>query len=531
MKRFKTQRTITIVIMSLCACILARVDYRNALYGDEQRPDNAPQQTVETSPNDFLFEIDPNASNEDVVNAAQKIMMNFLIFSISHAQAVETPVELDSNKRLEIQRRIQEQEKKDLERSDPLFEKFDSLVVPRLLKIVEEDDSSDNNVLSNNALTFCLQTWRYLNKDDEIEKVRERALERYENAKESGDDAKTSNALKRLVIVDKYYLFPGRSPLLGLAKSPSPLAPNRDALVEIGNKLIEEVKRDPFLVEQCGQCYAVMLFTDEDLAMEYREKFRDAISLEEATEALRASKAALTSQEITADDISRNEIIIYRSDTLSESLLQIPKNETVVFYRNRQLQVYNSLYTADSAPVRKAAREEYKRNAVVAIAKLAVRIAYLESTGERSRSIGDTNAFSRLIATPETIAVLNDAVEEEAAKPLDQANARFLSLTRSELLSLELKAAASSGDKDAAFKTLERFANYAESDLGAARKLSSTVAGLLHANVDFAPELLDRLIDKAKTSNGKLNSIYLSLVRMKTTDNGTAPRLQTPFRF
>ena len=104
-------------------------------------------------------------------------------------------------------------------------------------------------------------------------------------------------------------------------------------------------------------------------------------------------------------------------------------------------------------------------------------------------------------------------------------------MTRSELLSLKLKDAASSGDKDAAFKTCERFANYAEFDLGAARKLSSTVAGLLHANVDFAPELRDRLIDKAKTSNGKLNSIYLSLVRMKAAENGTAPRLQTPFSF
>ena len=519
MKRFKTQRTITIVIMSLCAFILTRVDYRNALYGDERRPDAAPRQTVETSPDDFLFEIDPNASNEEVVNAAQRLMENFIIFSFSRAQTVEIPVELDSIKRLEIQRRIQEQEKKDLERSDPLFEKFDSLVVPRLLKIVEEDDSSDNNVLSNNALTFCLQTWRYLNKDDEIQKVHERALERYENAKESDDEVKKTNALMRLVIVDKYYFFPGRSPFLGLAKTPSPLAPNRDALVEIGNKLIEEVKRDPLLVEQCGQCYAAMLFTDEDLAMEYRKKFRDAISLEEATEALRAIKDSFTSQEITLDDISSDEIIIYRADKLSEALLQIPQNETEAFYRNQQLQIYNSLYAADSAPVRKAAREDYKRKAIVAIAKLAVRIAYLESTGSRSRSIGDTNAFSRLIATPETIAALNEAVEEEAAKPLDQANVLFLSLTRSELLSLKLKAAANSGDKDAAFQTLERFANYAESDLGAARKLASTVASLLHANVEFAPELRDRLIKKAETSSGKLNSIYLSLVQTKTSEN------------
>ena len=540
MKRYKAKRTLSVLILSCCALIAARafqtaVVFANPVIPRSARVDSQRNQTAERSTitleallADPLFKLDPNASNEDVVNAATELVRKYnqcLNDYTTRLYELYDNGNSDLKKHTEKERRSREIAKTI---GDDFYSKFDAELTPRLMKLVEDDDFAlADGALPATAVNVTVQALRYLGKDDEIAKIHEREVERYQNVKKSGDDVAIQKASRRLLAVDNYYLssFPIVSDGI-FGAQPTPQEKTRAAFVELGDKLAEEVKRDPFLVGKCDMCFVAMISVDEDLAFAYRDKFRNAISQEEALEAYKA---------IHGHEVYLNNVAIYRDDNLDESLFDFPEKESKEFYVKRQSEISRAIALAESAPVRKSVKDAYKSKASVALVKIALRLAdptvgaqepvanasdYNGNVARPPRtrtrtSTTDFAALEKIDLTAESAPVLKQAIEDETAKGFNNANVVFLDVARAVLLKYELEVAVRDQNADAAKDVCEQLVRRADFSHESANMLLQTLTKFTGEKNALAEPLVNLALAKAEVSNGNLASYMNQFMQIK----------------
>ena len=513
MKRLTKRRIFFLLILALCAPILPRVAQSSPVFGDEPTPPLVPQkieapQSIDEVLNDPLFNVDENASNKDVANAANELYRKFGFF-IGSSQS-KTFRNAGNINPTESKKRIEESQREMKKAADAFYAKYDAVFTARLLKIfADESFVNTNGNLANQALYGCLQTLRFQKNREGIAKIHECALESYQKTKDSDDQPAKEGALRRLVAADQFYLNPqaefiNEFEILSQAKpSPEEL---RAQYVKLGDKLAEEIKRDPFLIANCCQVYRVMLKSvDETLALQYRAKFREAIGKDAALEAF---------SKVHGHDVRLEDVAIWRDESFDESIFDVPENaEQSVYYRLQQ-DVKARINAADNAPIPQAAIDAYKNKGSAALAKIAIRLGELSLT-DPNQSAGDYSALRELTLTKESALILKQTIDEETAKPFDEANARFLTVARAAILNFELEEAVKSKDKAAVLKVAERFVDRADFNSEAARKLVETIRSLAISKNEFASELLDLALAKAEKSNGDLSTYLRRLIEIK----------------
>lgn len=457
---------------------------------------------------DPLFELEDDASNVKVVSDANELTRKFYQLD-SRSGWVELSNQAGRDQELrskifEKHRQVQQ------EVDEKFYEKFNAEYTPRLLKIVADDDFlKENKELATNALYLCARALVRAGNGEEIAKIHEREVERRQKALELKDESALKTSVTRLCCVDDSYLSLSSTSYVdwreGSTNDASSDDPNAQ-FVYLANRLAEECKRDPYLVVNCCDVYARLLKSvDEDLAMEFREKIRATIDAETAVDAY---------SKVHGHEVRLEDVAIWRPDMIDDSCLFLPEDGTANKYRALLSDFKMRLIWAENSPVRKAAIDDFKSKASVAMTKAALRVGEL-STNEAGKHTYDYSGLDEIEFSRESALVLKQAIEEESAKPFDEANARLLVAARVAVLNFELEDAVKSGDKAAALKALERFADYADSGSEAAWKLARTVSKLAREKNEIGVELLDVLLDKARASNGDLRSQTPNLLRAK----------------
>ena len=531
MKRFNKFQTTAVVILSLCALQSARAQQPNARLGNEQEANKPrvfiPIQQIPTSPApprsiddvlaDPIFSLDENVSKRKLCEATAELFQKYARFVNESLPTKlyneKNPVFMSQEERLE---KLKELKK---ETDDAFYKKVDAVIMPRLVEALKDDDYVLTHVVQGRgAFDACLQTLKYFEKDDEIAAFHEIELARSSKLQESNDNSAKRLSRSRLMTVDKYYLTPALSveaPYVDLARQAALLDQKelRESLVKLGDKLIEEVKRDPYLVANCCQVYRITLkFVDEDLALQYREKFRESIDKDAALNAYKQ----INSGEVKLDDVA-----IWRDDSFDESILEIPGNMTFNESMNLLKDLKERARIAEQAVVPRAVIDDFQNKASIAIARLVVLNMKTSEIAQQS-NYRDYDLILELALTRDGAKVLRQAIDEESAKPFDEANGQFLSVARVILLNSELKEAVKSHDRTAVLNVFERFAARADFSVAAERALMKTLQNLVVQKNEFASELVDIALDKSSVSNGRLALQTPPLVNLKAAIKGTA---------
>ena len=513
MKRLTKRRIFSLLILALCAPILPHVAQSSPVFGDEPTPPLVPQkieapQSIDEVLNDPLFKVDENASDKDVATAACELYRKFDLFvGSSQTKAYQNA---ENKNPTERKKQIEESLREIKKATAAFYAKYDAVFTGRLLKtLADESFVNANGNLANQALYGCLQTLRFQKNREGIAKIHECALESYQKTKDSDDQPAKEGALRRLVAADQFYLNPqaefiNEFEILSQAKpSPEEL---RARYVELGDKLAEEIKRDPFLITNCCALYHITLKSvDETLALQYRAKFREAIGKDAATEAL---------SEVYGRKVQLNDVAIWRDDSFDESIFDVPENAKQSDYYRLQQEIKTRMNAARNAPVPQAAIDDYKSKGSAALAKIALRLGELSLTDPNPNS-GSYAELRGLTLTKESALILKQTIEKETAKPYDEANAQFLAVARAAILNFELEEATKSKDKDAVLQAAERLLDRAEFNIEVVWKLVKTIRTLVIEKNEFAPELLDLALAKAEKSNGELATCVRSLLEIK----------------
>lgn len=460
--------------------------------------------------NDPLFNISSEASTEEFVSTASNLISRHIGFDNDCDRVFfSVPIAPEATLQQRV-KRIDEIATYTNDVSKEFFTKFGGVFKEKLQEIADDENLlKDNETLVNSALNSYVCLLGRLGDKDALAKIHEREVERYQKAIASKDESATKTSANRLLIVDKRHLSLDSLPYINwyalqyTRRLPEEM---RAPIVETAEKLAQELKSDPYLVGNCNEVYRIMLkFVDEDLALQYRAKFRQAIDKDAAREAF---------SRVHGHEIFPNNVLIWREDTLDESIFLTKDFEDANSCRSLQREIKQSLLFIDNAPVPLAVIDDYKNKASVVLTKIALKLEELSKSDKSLRSDA-YQALDTLSLTSDSALVLKEAIDGEASKPFDQANEQFLSVARSALMKFELEDAARSENKAVAFKACERFAKYAESNLYAANKVAETVSKLARKKNEIGLELLDFLLDKAKDSKGELGKTTFLLLRAK----------------
>lgn len=521
MKRRKIASFLTLVLLAFCAGGVTRV-LTAPSQTDAPKPlivatlpspiEFAPPNNLDELLNDPLFKLDPNASKEDVAIAARNLYIKYDRYLDDVAAKLWDKIDpLSPGSREQVEEEI----KSTMKAAALAFAvKFDAEIMPQLLRSVDDDSFAlRDDKLPNESLRACLQVLRIVKKNDEIEKIHERELARYRNAQKADDDEVKEKAFNRLLLVDSYYLALQTQPFVDVfdlevsKKDPNAL---REPFVAWGNRLANEVKRDQILVLNCDACYANMIkYVDENLALDFREKFRDAISRETAFDVYRRA----LNRKVNDVDVA-----IYREDSFDESLFKIPKNESSDFYRRRRDKIRSAQIETNAAPVPKSVKDDYNSKATDALAEIAIMISL------HNRSVSNESGYVELEKakfTPKTILLLKNEIEKSTTLKNDprsrfSVNVPFVSIARAVVLRYELDAAVNSGDRDAALDACENFAESAEFNPDSARLLAQQLEIYAQSKTDLARDIINVTLAKAEVSTGHLGNYLRQIMKAQS---------------
>ena len=490
MKRRKIASFLTLVLLAFCAGGVTRV-----LTAPSQTDASIPPKTATLPPpiefatpnnleellNDPLFKLAPNGSKEDVAIAARNLYIKYDRYLDDVAAKLWDKIDpLSPGSREQVEEEI----KSTMKAAALAFAvKFDDKIMPQLLRSVDDDSFAlRDDKLPNESLRACLQVLRIVKKNDEIEKIHERELARYRN-------------------VDVFDLEVSK-------KDPNAL---REPFVAWGNRLANEVKRDPILVLNCDVCYANMIkYVDENLALDFREKFRDAISRETAFDVYRRA----LNRKVNDVDVA-----IYREDSFDESLFKIPKNESSDFYRRRRDKIRSAQIETNAAPVPKSVKDDYNSKATDALAEIAIMISL------HNRSLSNESGYVELEKanfTPKTILLLKNEIEKSTTPPPGvqrerlSVNVPFLSIARAVVLKYELEVAVKSCDRTAALDACENFAESAEFNPDSARLLAQQLEIYAQSKTDLARDIINVPLTKAEVSTGHLGNYLRQIMKAQS---------------
>ena len=125
--------------------------------------------------------------------------------------------------------------------------------------------------------------------------------------------------------------------------------------------------------------------------------------------------------------------------------------------------------------------------------------------------------------TPQSAAFLRKAIDDESAKPFDELRVQFVDYARVALLSYELDEAFRSNDQTAIAAAYERFVERADESSDAAERLLRDAQKYARSNPDGAALLLERVLDKAEKSDGKLAADLENFRKLKESLDKRTP--------
>ena len=505
MKLFSLRGIVCVLIVAACVAYAYKKSSDSPLGADEG------SQCVEDILKDPLFKIADDASPKDVASAAYNLCLKLDALNEKIAKTIADNNPRNRSKRDPIDPH-KSQKKND--NTEKFYKRFEEVFVPKLAQIVANDEITDlMDETSENALRVYLPYQVHVGNIDELAKIHERELLRYRKAIRSDDWRVKKQAFDRLTRVDRYYLNVKEFVWDGYRLVSD--ATKRQfsdfeyyLIMEFGNQIAEELKRDPYLVLNANSCYLILLHNGyDDAAVELREKFVAAIDPETAVRAVR-------DQGIMAN-IQLSDVSFYHDDAFDDSIFDIPEDASQSDCVSLANQIDFEVSIFLDKPTSQRKRNEIFEKTKVAKTQIAVhKIAYY-MTERNGGSIQEEDELKNARLTAKTAHFLRKQIDAETQKPLDKINVRFADLARAPLLAYNLEEAALSGDADAIADACDNFVRRANKSDVAAERLLLEADSYAQSNPEVAAALLDRALDEATNSIGKLSVNAVKLRKIK----------------
>ena len=394
--------------------------------------------------------------------------------------------------------------------------------MPKLKSILANDENANSDDATVNALRAYLDYLCGASKFNEIAELHEIALKRDKEAQLSGNDALKNRARRRLILVDQHYLSVRKMPdvvpfLSGPLNRVFP-EPTYSAIIESGNKIVDEIERDPLLVGGLADCYRLLVnYGYDEEALDLREKLFKKIDFKTAERAMYESG--------TGDPKTSPLFVEGRFD---ESILDnIPENESKEFYQELRRKIQIAVQKYRNVRTTKNRRDEINGKAQIAFMRLSdllgEPIVKEFAFKRRDVLVPDFYEVKYATLTPQSAAFLRKAIDDESAKPFDELRVQFVDYARVALLSYELDEAFRSDDQTAIAAACERFVERADESSDAAERLLRDAQKYARSNPDVAEALLERVLDKAEKSNGKLAADLENFRKLKESLDKRTP--------
>ncbi len=495
MTRFQLQRTICVLILSAFVFGVLGSSTDVALSADDY------PQSLEQLLNDPLFAIDADAPPRDVVSAA-----NTLAVQIRNLNSNLFYTRVSGLNPQERQKEIEKLNVEQKENEVKFYKKFDEIIVPKLEKVLAEDELAySGDAALNTALFLYLDYLSRAHNHDAAASLRAREVERWQKIRDSENVEAKRLATTRLATLDAIVFNVSAFAQSGKQDSKE----STEAFAEFEKVIAEELKSDPFLIFIANQYYVALLQNDaEDKASEFRKKILKEFDANAWTNVM----GSLDPNGLTS--FSLESLQLLKESTFDESIFDIPNNETVEFYLERR-DVLTKLVEPGrsknfySMPITKAKFNELNAKAAIALCNISIQLR------KRNRELNvaplaDFVKAQNAVLSSETAACFRKAIDDERTS--EKPNEQFIDAVRAALLSFELDEAIRSGDDDAISDVCERFLEIADANFFARNRFLRDAKFYAQKNRELANRLLDAFLDKANKSQGGL-AVYVETVK------------------